>query len=339
MGSLVAARAAHVTLQGLRMTAPGLLSCSSFPALLALFIALLISLLSVNPTEASWFTQDHFMNLKFNRSLFRDVSRECSLEGKFEAVINRNNPAYLLKLDGKDNTVFSQQTFDCVIKVRTEWYTNRTRRGQWVNGRWQEYNPHQEKYDDNNDLSVMIFDINHGYRRKEDAIRLELVHISKQESRRSNEHGLNTRFFYQKKKFQLPQYVPKHVHGYVLNGFDEIDQWHAESNASLKIDLRRWQTSGSIYFVFTQYRIVSPYHCNTGIEVDCDDRSSVFARCFPASLLPLFMDDFPFCEFRPLYAIGSNRTSCGSADIFDGRSNIYFFLLAVLQLLVPLVMF
>ena len=159
---------------------------------------------------------------------------------------------------------------------------------------------------------VMMFDINHGYRRKEDAIRMELVHISKQESRRRNEHGLNTRFFYQKKKFQLPQYVPKHVHGYVLNGFDEIDQWHAESNASLKIDLRRWQTSGSIYFVFTQYRIVSPYHCNTGIEVDCDDRSSVFARCFPASLLPLFMDDFPFCEFRPLYAIGSNR----SDDIF-----------------------
>ena len=36
--------------------------------------------------------------------------------------------------------------------------------------------------------------------------------------------------------------------------------------------IRRWQTSGSIYFVFTQYRIVSPYHCNTGIEVDCDDR-------------------------------------------------------------------
>ena len=59
----------------------------------------------------------------------------------------------------------------------------------------------------------------------------------------------------------------KHVHGYVLNGFDEIDQWHAESNASVKIDLRRWQTSGSLYFVFTQYRIVSPYHCNTGIEV------------------------------------------------------------------------
>ena len=53
--------------------------------------------------------QQNFMNLKFNRSLFRDVSRECSLEGKFEAVINRRNPAYLLKLDGKDKTVFSQQ--------------------------------------------------------------------------------------------------------------------------------------------------------------------------------------------------------------------------------------
>ena len=26
------------------------------------------------------------------------------------------------------------QTFDCVIKIRTEWYTNRTRQGHWVNG-------------------------------------------------------------------------------------------------------------------------------------------------------------------------------------------------------------
>ena len=84
-------------------------------------------------------------------------------------------------------------------------------------------------------FSVMMFDINHGYRRKEDAIRLEMVHISKAESRGHHDHGLNTRFFYQKKKFQLPQYVPKHVHGYVLNGFDEIDQWHAESNASIKV--------------------------------------------------------------------------------------------------------
>ena len=54
-------------------------------------------------------TEDHFINLKFNRSLFYDVGRECSLEGKFEAVINRTPPAYLLKLDGKDKTVFSHQ--------------------------------------------------------------------------------------------------------------------------------------------------------------------------------------------------------------------------------------
>ena len=70
----------------------------------------------------------------------------------------------------------------------------------------------------------MMFDINHGYRRKEDAIRMELVHISKQESRRRNEHGLNTRFFYQKKKFQLPQYVPQALSGYVMYGFEEIAQ-------------------------------------------------------------------------------------------------------------------
>ena len=94
-------------------------------------------------------------------------------------------------------------------------------------------------------FSVMMFDINHGYRRKEDAIRLEMVHISKAESRGHHDHGLNTRFFYQKKKFQLPQYVPKHVHGYVLNGFDEIDQWHAESNASIKV--RQSSTMKELY--------------------------------------------------------------------------------------------
>jgi len=219
-----------------RMTLPRYINCAAFPAAVGVLGILLTSLLTINPTQAFW-SQDHFINLKFNRSLFYDVSRECSLEGKFEAVINRTHPAYLLKLEGKDKTFLSHQTFDCIIKVRTEWYTNRSREGQWVNGRWQPYQYHQDKYDDNNDLSVMMFDINHGYRRKEDAIRLEMVHISKAESRGHHDHGLNTRFFYQKKKFQLPQYVPKHVHGYVLNGFDEIDQWHAESNASIKVRL------------------------------------------------------------------------------------------------------
>ena len=55
-------------------------------------------------------SQDHFINLKFNRSLFYDVSRECSLEGKFEAVINRTHPAYLLKLEGKDKTFLMLST-------------------------------------------------------------------------------------------------------------------------------------------------------------------------------------------------------------------------------------
>ena len=63
----------------------------------------------LHPLLIPVWTEDHFINLKFNRSLFYDVGRECSLEGKFEAVINRKNPAYLLKLDGKDKTVFSQQ--------------------------------------------------------------------------------------------------------------------------------------------------------------------------------------------------------------------------------------
>ena len=109
-----------------------------------------------------------------------------------------------------------------------------------------------------------------------------------------------SRFFYQKKKFQLPQYVPKHVYGYVLKGFDEIDQWHAESNASVKIDLRRWQTSGSLYFVFTQYRIVSPYHCNTGIEVRLLNRgvgSSSEAYIFPCRAFEIYR--FSLLYFRP----------------------------------------
>ena len=44
-------------------------------------------------------------------------------------------------------------------------------------------------------------------------------------------------------------------------------QWHAESNTSLSLHLKRWRSSNSIYLIFTQYRIVSPYHCDKGIEV------------------------------------------------------------------------
>ena len=53
--------------------------------------------------------------------------------------------------------------------------------------------------------------------RKEDAVRLELVHIAKLDKN-------GTRFFYQKKKFQLPQYVPQALSGYVMYGFEEIAQ-------------------------------------------------------------------------------------------------------------------
>ena len=82
----------------------------------------------------------------------------------------------------------------------------------------------------------------------------------------------------------MPQYVPSSLTGltrslitifviklfhpgYVLYGFEEMAQWHAESNTSLSVNLKRWRSSNSLYMVFTHYRIVSPYHCDKGIEV------------------------------------------------------------------------
>ena len=53
----------------------------------------------------------------------------------------------------------------------------------------------------------------------------------------------------------------------MLYGFEEMAQWHAESNTSLSLQLKRWRSSNSLYMVFTHYRIVSPYHCDKGIEV------------------------------------------------------------------------
>ena len=77
--------------------------------------------------------------------------------------------------------------------------------------------------------------------------------------------------------------------GYVLYGFEEMAQWHAESNTSLSLHLKRWRSSNSIYLVFTQYRIVSPYHCDKGIEVGP-----------PQSLLSSTMIRyiFPFINFQ-----------------------------------------
>jgi len=225
-----------------------------------------------------------------------DMSEPCSRLGQYNALLNRTNPVALLKLDIRYKTLVAYQTFDCMIKVKTE-FMNKSR----------------EYYNDNEDIAVMMFDINYGYKRREDAIKLDLIHIAK-----LDQNG--TRFFYQKKKFLLPQYIPYSLPGYVMYGFEEIAQWHAESNSSINVQLKRWKSSDSIYFVFAQYRIVSPYHCDTGIEVDCDENSAVFAHCFPHQLLSLFLDGLPFCDFYPLHSINSNRTTCGAMDIV-GQSN------------------
>jgi len=249
-------------------------------------------LLNIQPITAG--TQ----SLKFNRSQFMDLTDACSRTGQYEAVINRSHPALLVKLDTRYRTLVTYQTFDCLIKVKTEFL-----------------NKSQETYNENEDIAVMMFDISHGYIRKEDAVRLELINIAKLDKN-------GTRFFYQKKKFQLPQYVPQSLSGYVMYGFEEIAQWHAESNSSVAVKLQRWKTSGSIYFVFTQYRIVSPYHCNTGIEVDCSDNTAVFAHCFPHTLLGMFLDGIPFCEFKPLQAIQTNRTTCGAPTFSVPNNNL-----------------
>jgi len=227
-------------------------------------------------------------NLKFNRSMFEDVSSPCSRTGVFQAVLNKTNPTAFIKLDIRYKTLVTYQTFDCIIKVKTE-FTNKSR----------------EFYNDNEDIAVMMFDMNYGYLRKQDQSKLDLIHIARLDENTS-------RFFYQKKQFLLPQFVPNSLTGYVLYGFEEMAQWHAESNTSVALHLKRWKSSGSIYLVFTQYRIVSPYHCDKGIEVDCSDSTAVFAHCFPSPLLPLLLDGLPFCDFHPIHSIGSNKTTCGS---------------------------
>ena len=64
-----------------------------------------------------------------------------------------------------------------------------------------------------------------------------------------------------------------------MYGFEEMAQWHAESNTSLSVNLKRWRSSNSIYMVFTHYRIVSPYHCDKGIEVSpVLEKLAIFAK-------------------------------------------------------------
>jgi len=225
---------------------------------------------------------------KFNRSLFEDVSQPCSRTGLHQVTLNRSNPTAFLKLDIRFKTMITYQTFDCIIKVQTE-FSNKSK----------------EFYNDNEDIALMMFDMKYGQVRKEDAAKLELIHIARLDQNMS-------RFFYQKKQFTMPQFVPSSLTGFVLYGFEEMAQWHAESNTSLSLHLKRWRSSNSIYLIFTQYRIVSPYHCDKGIEVDCSDNTAVFAHCFPSPMLPLLLDGLPFCDFHPLHSSDSNRTLCTS---------------------------
>jgi len=123
-------------------------------------------------------------HLKFNRSMFTDVSSECSRTGVFQAKLNKTNPSAFIKLDIRYKTLVTYQTFDCAIKVKTE-FTNKSR----------------EFYNDNEDIAVMMFDMNYGYWRKEQTARMELIHIARLDQNTS-------RFFYQKREFLLPQFVP-----------------------------------------------------------------------------------------------------------------------------------
>ena len=72
-----------------------------------------------------------------------------------------------------------------------------------------------------------------------------------------------------------------------MYGFEEMAQWHAESNTSLSLQLKRWRSSNSLYMVFTHYRIVSPYHCDKGIEVsgrESNTQSSKYHGCVAGGL-------------------------------------------------------
>jgi len=256
---------------------------------LASILASLAALLSFSPgVTAGWLGLQGF---KFNRSMFADVSQPCSRTGLHHVSLNKTHPTAFLKLDIRFKTMITYQTFDCIIKVQTE-FSNKSK----------------EFYNDNEDIALMMFDIKYGHLRKDDTPKLELIHIARLDTNMS-------RFFYQKKQFTMPQYVPSSLTGYVLYGFEEMAQWHAESNTSLSVNLKRWRSSNSIYMVFTHYRIVSPYHCDKGIEVDCSDNNAVFAHCFPSAMLPLLLDGLPFCDFKPLHSSDSNRTLCASSAI------------------------
>ena len=85
--------------------------------------------------------------MKINRSLFYDLTDPCTRSGEFQTVVNGSQPASLLKLD---NTRYKTpedtfQTFDCVIKIKTE-FVNKV----------------SDHYDGTEDIALVMFDISHG---------------------------------------------------------------------------------------------------------------------------------------------------------------------------------
>ena len=65
-----------------------------------------------------------------------------------QVSLNRSNPTAFLKLDIRFKTMITYQTFDCIIKVRTE-FSNKSK----------------EYYNENEDIALMMFDMKYGYQR------------------------------------------------------------------------------------------------------------------------------------------------------------------------------
>ena len=59
--------------------------------------------------------------------------------------MNRSDPTAFLKLDIRFKTMITYQTFDCIIKVQTE-FSNKSK----------------EFYNDNEDIALMMFDMKYG---------------------------------------------------------------------------------------------------------------------------------------------------------------------------------
>ena len=65
-----------------------------------------------------------------------------------KVTLNRSNPTAFLKLDIRFKTMITYQTFDCIIKVQTE-FSNKSK----------------EFYNDNEDIALMMFDMKYGQMR------------------------------------------------------------------------------------------------------------------------------------------------------------------------------